>query len=635
MEDTKTITLNRVNKPQFRLEKIDEDYDLIKMICDEKWPPRTLLNKLADELAINSVIWTKENEQNCVYLLADKGKISIYTLKSQSIKIDKYVEQVIKMTAEEVDESVLMNLFWNKLCAFEAVRGSHLLGKLYITYRQSAALGKKSMQKYSLLETHFSRDLGLHISEKSFIPIGSFYSRVDNARDNQDKKYAQERLDKIKKRQLYEFKPADNTIKQVAVNALDKSPKMDWFVFAPLYANKKAVNAKFIKLSGHPDLALKTFKESKSGLLYSLMNIFNYEFADYLKENVTFQTREVNYYQDRARDSRSKDLDAEITDFFADKTIRLSNHAAKNKQISKKEFAAQIKKIILKYYPKTEIVQRGESDLNINLINQPSYYASKSKDKHIESSDTQNITVENWLSTNEKGRISLLKNSLKELMVKKAVETSSIKELFNVENNDELEFYKYYSETDTVLKYSSNGNAFQIEDIASEDSPFMEFGLFREDDESKISRTDYECLIRDKDNDSLMGIRKTGMYTLPNSALYKDLNNLDDYQEQNIGYRNKEAVVKYLSGLVDLNYWVDNQRYYYNVGTSSKGMHTSVTRASVIREIEMINDIPEDMDKIRSLIISMDTFWVKFKELSVLPFPIKLMNEYYLENNAK
>lgn len=78
-----------------------------------------------------------------------------------------------------------------------------------------------------------------------------------------------------------------------------------------------------------------------------------------------------------------------------------------------------------------------------------------------------------------------------------------------------------------------------------------------------------------------------------------------------------------------MNYFYAQNQLYYNVGVIGNGMQSKESVASVVRKIECLNDDNKSqLLDMQQLLQSMDVVWVKFKNLTVLPFPIKLMNEY-------
>ncbi|CAM2783260.1 hypothetical protein LAAC103601_03245 [Lactobacillus acidophilus] len=89
----------------------------------------------------------------------------------------------------------------------------------------------------------------------------------------------------------------------------------------------------------------------------------------------------------------------------------------------------------------------------------------------------------------------------------------------------------------------------------------------------------------------------------------------------------------YLNGLTDINYYQEKSSLYYNVGVIGKGMNMSINKGSIVRKISPI-DLLNDEDGLSSkdifdLIDTMLVTFVKYTDLTVLPFPEKYLNEYY------
>lgn len=98
--------------------------------------------------------------------------------------------------------------------------------------------------------------------------------------------------------------------------------------------------------------------------------------------------------------------------------------------------------------------------------------------------------------------------------------------------------------------------------------------------------------------------------------------------------RGKESRDKYLSGVVDINYYnYPNGNFYYNVGLIGAGMNTSLPKASLLYKCDVLygeNIVP-------FIVKTMSVLFVKFKSLTVLPYPVKYLNEFILmsESNSK
>ena len=99
----------------------------------------------------------------------------------------------------------------------------------------------------------------------------------------------------------------------------------------------------------------------------------------------------------------------------------------------------------------------------------------------------------------------------------------------------------------------------------------------------------------------------------------------------------KSHVQKHLSGLTDINYFVDNDDQdviYYNVGTISKNMNMSIAKASHIWQLQPNIKLNErglatiETENILKFLQLMMVNFVRFHHLTVIPFPFKYLREF-------
>lgn len=100
-----------------------------------------------------------------------------------------------------------------------------------------------------------------------------------------------------------------------------------------------------------------------------------------------------------------------------------------------------------------------------------------------------------------------------------------------------------------------------------------------------------------------------------------------------INSKRKWARERYFVGLTDINYFQNRNSIYYNVGVIGNGMRSEITRGSVVRKISPIDLLNDEVGlsskDIFDLIDTMLVTFVKYTDLTVLPFPEKYLNEYY------
>lgn len=97
-----------------------------------------------------------------------------------------------------------------------------------------------------------------------------------------------------------------------------------------------------------------------------------------------------------------------------------------------------------------------------------------------------------------------------------------------------------------------------------------------------------------------------------------------------VGYvRNQKSRQQNLGGLVDINYInLSDDNAYYCVGEIGNGMKAQIVRSSRIREICTVPGSKLIMDKVLEL---MAVKFVRYNQLTVLPFPFKYLLEYHLQ----
>ena len=90
--------------------------------------------------------------------------------------------------------------------------------------------------------------------------------------------------------------------------------------------------------------------------------------------------------------------------------------------------------------------------------------------------------------------------------------------------------------------------------------------------------------------------------------------------------RNEEAREEFMSGSLDINYYgISDKLARFCVGEIGSGMKYSMERASVIREVEAVED---SSLVFKELLPLMGVEFVRYGMLTVMPFPFKYLREY-------
>ena len=89
--------------------------------------------------------------------------------------------------------------------------------------------------------------------------------------------------------------------------------------------------------------------------------------------------------------------------------------------------------------------------------------------------------------------------------------------------------------------------------------------------------------------------------------------------------RSKSARDAYLSGVVDINFFKEKDgSFCYNAGIKGAGMNSAIPKAALLYKVEVIkgkNIMPDILE-------TMSVSFVKYNMFTVLPYPIKYLNEW-------
>ena len=116
-------------------------------------------------------------------------------------------------------------------------------------------------------------------------------------------------------------------------------------------------------------------------------------------------------------------------------------------------------------------------------------------------------------------------------------------------------------------------------------------------------------------------VSRTNRYPLPSKEIF----------EQEVLSRSQEARDRFLSGVVDINMYEENSSSYYSVGIKGSGMNTKIIRAPHLYKVEVVSGD----NVMANILLMLSTTFVKYKSFTVLPYPIKYLNEYILMEKSK
>ncbi len=113
---------------------------------------------------------------------------------------------------------------------------------------------------------------------------------------------------------------------------------------------------------------------------------------------------------------------------------------------------------------------------------------------------------------------------------------------------------------------------------------------------------------------------RTDIFTLPNKEIFG----------MDLVSRSKESRETNLVGLVDINLFEAEGETYFNVGIRGYGMNTNIPHAPLLYKVDKINN---SKNLLPSLMETMSVEFVKYKSFTVLPYPMKYLNEWILLND--
>lgn len=605
------IYLNQLVSPCLKLEQLNQDFDLYAVHCTRKYISRALLNRNQEKMpTIKAVYYAKESNKDIIYILTSKNKTNPFELKRSLTELDDTLGRIDQLNFSEIDQNIILNLFLIQLQVFSTVKGCNLLGKLYINTNTEEG------PKLKFEEVSFDKNLTINVQTRAFTQI-SYYKRYLG-------KSLLKNMKSWGRSPRYQINLKDSTIKQVA-NCYHEDEEDNWYLKHPARKNNKPNQTPFFYLDGKIGQARTSFLTSKSGIAYFLIDQLNRRYSQYFNKLKFREILATSYDQGISQKKREDILLQQIQEFWGNKEIVLLDRIHESSEVLNNIVNFLEENLSIKVR-----ISQTSSHFNLVLIHDLDYY---SKEENKDKTDSyysnqneiiQNLTIEKVINKSGTVAKSALVNAIKELTVKAILELQNFEPLSTGIDLNSFVFYRYYTKHNQTLAFESNGTNFSITPVTTNyEDPFLLNNLLIERNDQLT--TDVEFVILDKQTKNYYAVSKTTLKTMPSPALYKAANN----QQGTLAYRNKEARNKYLAGLINLNYFYENSQLYYNVGVIGNGVQSKEPVASVIRKIESLNsNNRETLLNMQQFLQSMDVVWVKFKNLTVLPFPIKLMNEY-------
>lgn len=648
-----TITINS--------EKIFQNFSVVKFSTSENYIKygALILDELSSMLKAKSIVFERGKS---FYALFDKSTIDNTDLSKELGKMENGETLTFKILnkneIEEIAKHTISQLLLNSISTpnHKKLTFNNLTGKLYLFspafFKISKSKDKAQIFKIVALELNISPDLSLQLNVRTFSSV--FLSKQMD--------FSKKKFNEYPK---YTFVHVTGTLKRV-LNS-DNIAGENQYILKQTSRNgvSEKNNISFLSFKD-----LEEFGNSKIGVLNSAMQSIEDKLSNYLS---------IEFAQIPVKNTIRYSNSFKISD-FNENVFLIDLIQDEDSEEHLKEIQDELKNII----PKSSIKIAKKENINgynLKLIHNRAYYEKyEKKDPYKASSISQHFTLEDFKATSK----ATLKVLITESIIKNDIKNNqiSIIDWGNYGFNNDWIFGNKIGEQFCFLTIKPNGS------LIFEN---FEPNLFNQSEYDTLceifnENTNAEFIVKDeKGNINL--IQRTQNFTIPSYELiYNTLKNeatelnltkieaikyvvetFEDLEKQNsitnkintLDHWNKKSLLncfenridkkrfaekvenetgeilksylrdktryEILDSQLDIHLLEENGRTFYYVGIKGEGIQQQISRASTIREIETHKDSEIIFEKLLPL---MNVDFVKNGDLTVLPFPIKYLNEW-------
>lgn len=565
---------------QFNYEEIDSIFDFFILTTSDKYinGGAYTLDKPLDVFKAESVVF---DNSRSVFLMFKKGIINRFELIGQ---IEDEKISVRDVEASELKDYILFRLFLYSLNNFntDEIKFNNITGKFYVIHPSWIAKNKKT---FKALNINVNQELYISAEAATFTHLSAFKNK-------------KELYDYPK----YEFSNKNGALKRV----LD--PKNDDVYVRKYLFGKRAEIAFF-------DFSPKNIKNNKVYFLYLTLNLLKEKFGELFE--FEFNTLNISKRVEKSRDEK---IDETIKLIFPFKALNLINWS--NSSEYDDEFNDILSLFTIGRLGNVSSDKKVKNDAyNLIYLHNKEYYEQnkyndpyKRKDKN---KVIQHITIEDCADKLIDDNNAIYFTLLKELIIKD--------DIINSKKISLDDWASFNFKGDYIFGKEKDGIHYFM--IVKRDGSFElyckpnNFTVFENDLLNKCS--DYLTDNKGKEKTvianplgDIIVISRTSAFTLPS----KDIFILEKIS------RSKEDRDKYFSGLTDINLYNEEGKAHYNVGIKGAGMNTVIPKASILYQVDVI----EGNNFIEELLSTMAVSFVKYKSFTVMPYPIKYINEYVI-----
>lgn len=564
----------------FNHSKIDEMYDFYVITTSDKYINNGayVLDKPIETLKAESVVF---DNGRSLFIMFKKKAIDRSDLV-QNIEDEKL--SVKQVYSDELKDYILFRLFLFSLnnFNFDENKFNNITGKFYVT---NPSWITKNRSTFKALSINVDQSLCLIAEAATFTKLNLFPN----------------------KKALFDYPKYDFSNKNGGLKRILRPDNDNVYIRKSLFGVKAEIP--FFEFSQ------KKIKNNKVFYIYYVLDILSNKFKDLF--SFSFERIDIINTIGRSRDEKIDEKVGEIVSFKSINLVNWSNSSDYDDEFNDIVDLFTIGKI----GPVTNEKTIMDNSYNVIYLHHKEYYEQhKYNDpyKNFPANQIiQHITIEDSADKIIDDKRVIYNTILKELLIKDDIINRHKISLddwtsFGFKNN-----YIFGKEKDGVhyfLIVKPDGS-FEFNCKLNNFSSFGDKTLDRCSDFLTDNKGKEKTVIADS-NGNVIVISRTPTFTLPNKEIF----NLSEIS------RSKESREELLSGVVDINLYEINNKSFYSVGIQGYGMQTSIPKASHLYEVDVI----QGHNFIKELMETMAVSFVKYKSFTVMPYPIKYLNEYIL-----
>ena len=569
----------------FNHKAINAEYDFYQIITTDKYINNGsyVIDKPLVQLRAESVAF---DNGRSLFVMFKKGMITRYEL-AEAIEDEKL--SLKQLQSFEIKEYILFRLFLFSLnnFTFEENKFNNVTGRLYIT---NPVWIPKNRNTFKALSITVDQTMCIIAEATTFTKLALFPNKKS-----------------LLNYPKYDFSNKNNALKRVL-----HSETEEVYVRKSLFGDKAEIP--FFEFS------TKKIKHNKVFFIYSALDFLKKKFDGLL--SFEFETIGIIKTLGRSRDDKIDDLVKDVVSFKSINLVNWSNSSEYDDQFEDivKLFAdGKIAPITNK-----NCIEKGI--YNVVYLHHKEYYEQHNFNdpySNLPPNEViQHITVEDSANKIINDSKAIYNTVLKELLIKDDIINRKKISLDNWPSFGFENDYIFGKEKDGIhyfIQVKKDGSfelVNRVNNLSSSGNKLIDkCSNYLTDNKGKE-----KTVIADSEGNVIV-ISRTPMFTLPNQLIFS----LSEIS------RSKDSRDELLSGVVDINLYEINGKSFYSVGIQGYGMQTSIPKASHLYQIDVI----EGTNFIESILETMAVSFVKYKSFTVLPYPIKYLNEYILMKGEK